>query len=70
MLFHLKYNGCQKHVLQEKNRRFTDYIYFLKIFQISNIRTKFKYVFFWGGGGNSLTVRKAIAICRLLPKSH
>lgn len=42
---------------------------FLKIFQISNIRTKFKYVFFLGGG-NSLTVRKAIAICRLLPKSH
>lgn len=51
MLFHLKYNGCQKHVLQEKNRRFTDYIYFLKIFQISNIRTKFKYVFFFWGGG-------------------
>lgn len=42
---------------------------FFKIFQISNIRTKFKYVFL-GGGGNSLTVRKAIAICRLLPKSH
>lgn len=50
----------------EKKRRFTDYIYFKKNFHISNIRTKLKYVFF----GNSLTVRKAISICRLLPKCH
>lgn len=68
MLFHLKYNGCQKHVLQEKNRRFTDYIYFLKfsklVTSVQNLNM------FFGGGGNSLTVRKAIAICRLLPKSH
>lgn len=50
MLFHLKYNGCQKHVLQEKTGVLRIIFIFLKIFQISNIRTKFKYVFFGGGG--------------------
>lgn len=51
-----------------KNRRFTDYIYFLKIFQISNIRTKFKYVFFWGGGVTLLLSVKLLLSVAYYPK--
>lgn len=50
MLFHLKYNGCQKHVLQEKNRRFTDYIYFLKFSKLVTSVQNLNMFFFWGGG--------------------
>lgn len=41
---------------------------FFKIFQISNIRTKFKYVFFWGGGVTLLLSVKLLLSVAYYPK--